>query len=139
MDATVEHGLHPARAAGLVGSPRRVEPHVGPGVKAAAYGDVVVLDERHAPTNLRTPGELHDLLDELLALVVGGVRLAGEHQLHGPLRGQQQRLEAFGLRQEQRRPLVGGEAPSEPDGEYVGVEFDAGPGPDELDQLPAAL
>ena len=63
-----------------------------------------------------------DLTDQLLAGVVGGMRLAGEHQLHRPVAREQQPLEPVGLRQQQGGALVGGEAAREPDGEGAGIE-----------------
>ena len=70
-------------------------------------------------------GELLDLLDQLLARGVGGVGLAGEHELHRTVGVGEQRDQALGLRQQQRRPLVRREPPGEPDGERVGVEHAA--------------
>ena len=63
----------------------------------------------------RVAGEPHDLGDHLLAEVVGGVGLAGEHQLQGARRVEQQGAEPLGLRQQQGGPLVGSEPAGETD------------------------
>ena len=62
------------------------------------------------------------LLDQLLAAVVGRVRLAGDDQLHRPLGVQQQALEPLRVAQHQRQPLVRRHAPREADRQHVGVE-----------------
>jgi hypothetical protein len=72
-------------------------------------------------------GELHHLLDELLAAVVGGVALAGDDELDRPLVVQQQRLEPGRVLEHEREPLVGGHPPGEADGQHVGVEGGLGP------------
>ena len=54
-----------------------------------------------------------------LPLVVGRVGLAGEDELHRPVVVEQQRPQPLGLAEQQRRPLVGGEAAGEADGERV--------------------
>ena len=58
----------------------------------------------------------------LLARLVGRVGLAGEHELHRPVGVEQQRPQPVGLRQQQRGPLVGGEAAGEADRQRVRVE-----------------
>ncbi len=70
----------------------------------------------------RVVGELHHLLDQRLAAVVGGVRLARDDQLHRALRVEQQRPQPVRVAQHQREPLVGRHPAGEPDGEHVGVE-----------------
>ena len=70
----------------------------------------------------RVVGEAHELLDQLLAAVVGGVRLAGDDDLDRPLGVQQQRGEPLGVAQHQGEPLVRRHPAGEADGEHVGVE-----------------
>ena len=94
----------------------------------AGHGDVVVLDERDAVADGRIAGEAHDLGDHLLAEIVGGVGLAGEDQLERPLLVEEQGPQPIGLGQQQRRPLVGGEAPGEADDQEARVEDVVGPG-----------
>ncbi|CAB4734347.1 unannotated protein [freshwater metagenome] len=72
--------------------------------------------------DLRVVGEAHHLLDQLLAPVVGRVRLARDHQLHRPLRVEEQRLESRRVAQHQREALVRRHAAREADGQHVGVE-----------------
>ncbi len=87
--------------------------------------------------DLGVVGEADDLLDQLLAAVVGRVRLAGDDQLDRPLGVQQQRLEPLGVAQHQRQPLVRRHAAREADRQHVGVE--RGVDPAELGRGGAAL
>ncbi len=73
------------------------------------------------PTSQLT-GEHLDLADHVLARLIGGVGLAGEHELHRTVRVEQQASQALGLREQQGRPLVRREAPGEPDGERLRIE-----------------
>ena len=75
----------------------------------------------------RVVGELHELLDQLLAGLVGRVRLAGDDELDRPRRVQQQLLQPRGVAQHQGQPLVGRHPSGEADGEHVGVEDLVGP------------
>ena len=70
----------------------------------------------------RVVGELHHLRDQLLAVVVGRVALAGDHDLDRALGVQQQRPQPVGVAQHQGQPLVGRHPAGEPDGEHVRVE-----------------
>ncbi len=67
-------------------------------------------------------GQPVDAADQFLAGLVGGVGLAGEHELHRPVGVEQERLEAVELLEQQRGALVGGEAAGESDREHVGIE-----------------
>ena len=67
-------------------------------------------------------GEPHDPLHQFLAAVVGGMRLAGDHELDRTLRVQQQPGEPLGVGQHQRQALVGRHAPGEADRQHVGIE-----------------
>ncbi len=62
--------------------------------------------------------------------------LAGEHELGA---GGEGFFEGFGVAQQQRRSLVGGEAPGEADDAAVGIELDAGARGDAVDQHAAGL
>ena len=65
---------------------------------------------------------LVDLLDDLLAALVLRVRLAGEHELHGPLGVVEQLEQPLRLAEEQAAALVRGEAAREADGQDFRVE-----------------
>ena len=101
-------------------------------------------------------GEPHHLLDQRLAAVVGGMRLARHDQLDRLLLVEQQLLQPIRIAQHQRQPLVGRHPPREPDGQHVRIEsrcdpaqFGVGctalqpgpaqPGPDVVDQQLAQL
>ena len=70
--------------------------------------------------------EILDLLDEVLAGLVGRMGLAGEDELHGALRIVDQFGQDIELAEEQIGALVGGEAAGETDRQRVGVEDVAG-------------
>ncbi len=59
------------------GPTRRIQPHVHPLVQVAAHLDVVVFQEDDALAELGLAGEVDHLTDEVLAFLVGGMRLAG--------------------------------------------------------------
>ena len=122
VEAAVERRLHAGRAAGLERAQRVVEPHVAARVERLRHRDVVVGQEHDAVAHGRVVGEPHQLLDQLLAAVVGGVRLARDDELHRPLGVQQDRLEPLGVAQHQRQSLVRRDAAGEADGEHVRVE-----------------
>jgi hypothetical protein len=72
--------------------------------------------------------EPHDLLHQLLPAVVGGVGLAGDDELDGPLGVEQQRPEPLGVAQHQGQALVRRNPPCEADRQDVRVEGRLGPG-----------
>ena len=127
VERPVERGLHARGAAGLERAQRVVEPDVAARVEVQRHRDVVVGQEDDAVAHLGVVGELHQLLDQLLAGLVGGVRLAGDDELDRPLGVEQQLLEPLGVAQHEGEPLVGGHPAGEPDGEHVGVEDLVGP------------
>ena len=67
-----------------------------------------------------------DLLQVVLAGLVGRMGLAGEDDLHGPPRRVEDRLQPLGVVEDQLRPLVAGEAAGEADRQRVGIEQRAG-------------
>ncbi len=67
-------------------------------------------------------GEAHHVLHQLLAAVVGRVRLAGDDELHRALGVEQEAAQPLRVAQHQRQALVRRDAPREADGEHVGVE-----------------
>ena len=76
---------------------------------------VVPFDEGDAAAEHRIERALVDPLQVMLADFVGRVRLAGEDQLHGTARRVEDSREPLGVREDQFRPLVAGEAAREPD------------------------
>ena len=64
--------------------------------------------------HLWSVGELDDLLDERLATVIGGVRLAGHDQLERP--------PLVGITQHQSQAFVRRHPAGESDGEHLGIE-----------------
>jgi hypothetical protein len=96
VEGAVERRLLAARAARLLRSARVVEPDVGALVQDAGDGDVVVVDEHEAVADGRVAREGHDLADDLLAEVVGRVRLAGEDELARALAGGEQGPQPLG-------------------------------------------
>ena len=92
VEPAVERRLHARRPTRLERAQRVVQPNVAARVEGLRHLDVVVGQEDDAVTNLGVVGELHHLLDEPLAQVVGRVRLASDDQLHGTLLVQQDLL-----------------------------------------------
>ena len=123
VQPAVQRRLHPGGAARLQRPQRVVHPHV-----AALHHELperhVVVRQEHDPVPdvLGVVGEPHDVLDQPLAALVGGVRLARDDDLHGPLGVQQERPEPVLVAQHQRQPLVGRDAAGEPDRQHVRVE-----------------
>ena len=91
LSAPLSAAFMPRRAARLERPARRVQPHVAAVVHRPGDRDVVVGEEHEAVAHVGGAGELLDALDQLLARVVGRVRLAGEHELHRALGVVQQR------------------------------------------------
>ncbi len=90
VERAVQRRLHPGRAARLVRAERVVQPDVAARVHRLRERDVVVGHEDDAVPDLGVVGEADHLLDQLLAALVGRVRLAGDHDLDRPGRVQQQ-------------------------------------------------
>ncbi len=128
VQAAVERGLHAGGAARLQRAQRVVHPDVDALDEELADGHVVVGQEDDAVAHVLHVGELDDLLDELLAALVGGVGLAGDHDLDRLVRVEQQRAQPLGVAQHQREPLVGRHPAGEADGQHVGREGLVGPG-----------
>ncbi|OUD92408.1 hypothetical protein CMMCAS04_09015 [Clavibacter michiganensis subsp. michiganensis] len=122
VERAVERRLHAGRAARLERAQRVVEPHVGARVEQLRHADVVVGQEDEAAADPGLGREAHQLLDEALALVVRRVRLARDHDLHGPLRVGEDPAEPLPVVEHEREALVGRHAPGEADREDLGVE-----------------
>ncbi len=137
VEAAVERRLHPAGAARLQRPQRVVQPHVAAGVELLRHRHAVVGQEDDAVPHPGVVGEPDQLLDQPLAAVVRGVRLARDDDLHRPLRMEQQLHQPVPVAQHQREPLVRGDAAGEADGQHVRVEDVVDPA--ELGRAGAAL
>ena len=111
------------RRPGRLQRPARV---VQPDVDAADHelGDphVVVLEDEDPAAQLGRAAAGEDRLDHLLAGPVGRMGLAGEDELDRPVRVVDQAGEPVDVGEDQRRPLVGGEAAGEADRQDLGIE-----------------
>ena len=130
-DAQVRHAvhrrLHAARAARLERLARVVQPHVAALHEVVRDVQVVVVDEGEAAAEDRIERAPEDALQVVLGRVVGRMRLAGEHDLHRPVRRRSGcRASRSGSWKISSGPLVGGEAPRVADRERVRVEHRAG-------------
>src|ERR1017187_9964564 len=64
-------------------------------------------------TNFRLPGEAGPFANERLSGLVGGMRLARQHQLHGPLRVGKNACQPLAIMQQKSGAFVSGEPPCE--------------------------
>ncbi len=122
VDPAVEGRLHPAGPAGLVGAPGGVEPDVHPGDQVAGEAHVVPLEEDDLPPEPRVMGHLMDLADQVLPRLVGRMGLPGKDDLDRlplPVENPGQPIHVL---EDQRGPFVGGEPPSESDGEGLRIQ-----------------
>ncbi len=87
---------------------------------------VVVVDEGDPSGEHRVDGPPVDLLDVVLAGLVGRMRLAGEDELNRPAGGRQDADQTFGVVEDEFGPLVAGEAARESDGQRARIEQRAG-------------
>ena len=127
VQGPVDGRLHPRGPAGLQGPQRVVQPHVAAREQGAGHRNVVIGQEHDPVPHGGVVGELHQVLDHFLARIIGRVGLAGDDQLDGVLRVQQQRLEPGRVPQHQGQPLVSRHAPGEPDREHVRVQHRISP------------
>ena len=123
VEHAVQRGLHARRARRLVGPPRRVQPEVDALHEPPRERHLVVLEEDDASRRGGLAREVHDELDQILALLVGRVRLAGDEHLDRPLGIGEELREPLGTAEEEARALVRREAAGEADREDVGVEL----------------
>ena len=83
---------------------------------------VVVLEDEDAAAELRRAAAGEDRLDHLLAGPVGRVGLAGEDELDRPVGVVDEAGEPVHVGEEERGPLVGGEAAGEADRQDLRIE-----------------
>ena len=128
VQPAVQRRLHARGAAGLERPQRVVQPDVAALHQGVRHGHVVVGQEHDPAPHVGGVGELDQLLDQGLAALVGGMRLARHHDLQRPGRVVQQLAELRGIVQHQREPLVGRHPAGEPDRQHVVVEHVVDPG-----------
>src|SRR6186713_3247044 len=90
--------------------PSRIE-RFKPPFAATFMLDVVVLDEEHLAQELVAARELDDALQDLLAVLVLRVRLAGEDEAHRAVLLLEDGLEARAVAEQELRALVRRETP----------------------------
>ena len=122
MSAAVRSGFHPTRAAGLEGSAGVVQPHIATAHEHSADLDVVVFNKNQVALQLAVLGEMGDFLDEPLAVFIGGMRLAGEDELHRPLGVLGEFHHFLEVIKNKRGSFVGCKASGEADGQCVGIQ-----------------
>ncbi len=122
LSAPLSAAFIAAGPARLLGPSGRVEPHVGTLVQHPGDGHVVVLEERHPRAAARDPGT-----PETMALIISlprssaGWAFPANTICTGRSGSVSSRLQAVGLGEQQRGPLVGGEParPAERQGRRV--------------------
>src|SRR5690554_7208504 len=80
----------------------------------------VVGQEDDAPLEFRVGGQVHNLLDKRLAILIGRMSFAGVDDLNGAIRVANQPLEALQVIHDEVGALIGGESSSEADGQRLG-------------------
>ena len=87
-----------------------------------AQVDVVILEDDEAAHERLGLRQLVNPLQHGLAQIVGGMGLAGEDELHGPLGVVEDFADQRHVAHDQVGPLVRGKPPGEADGERLGIE-----------------
>ena len=86
---------------------------------------IIILEKRNPSLESRIARRAIDLLEQLLAGHVGGMRLAGEHELDRARAVGENSNQPLDVVKDEIRTLVRREAPREPDRQDVGIEKDA--------------
>src|SRR5664279_1163336 len=94
IENAVGGGFHAAGAAGFIGTEWSIEPDVDTLHETTSDGHVVVFQENDATAEFGIASQLHDLADEFLAGIVGGMGFAGKDELHGTSRIAQESAQA---------------------------------------------
>src|SRR5450759_2854169 len=100
IETAVQQYLLAAGAASFLRPARGIEPHVHTLDHVAGDVDVVVLDEDDARTQLGREARLHHGLKHLLPRTIGGMGLAGEHDLDRTFRIAHDALESLDIGEE---------------------------------------
>ena len=91
-------------------------------IKKAGDIEVIVFHENDAVFELGQCRNLHDLLDQTLPPLVGGMGLTRKNKLHRPFRVIDDFRQLVEVTEKQSRPLIGRKTASEPDGEGLGIQ-----------------
>src|SRR3989442_2412868 len=122
MGYPVDGRLHSACTAGLHGFPWIIQPEVAPLYKEVGDMEIIVLDERDAPTELRIHRISIDALHGTLAGLIRRVGFARKYDLDRAPGSIEDACQPLRVPKDQFRALVFGESPGVSDGEYRGVQ-----------------
>ncbi len=122
VESSVDGRLHTGRAAGLKRSAGGVQPDVRPLKQVTRQMHVVIFKEHKALADGRAVGELEQLFDEVLALIVTRMGLAGKNELNRAAGVVDDGLQALGVLNQQESAFVGSESARERDGQDVRVK-----------------
>ena len=122
MRHAVEGRFLAAGPTGLLRRAGRVQPDIHAVDEVLRCVQVVLFHKGDVAAEAVVLGEGIDLADEVLAMLVGRVGLAREDDLDRPPGILHQALEAFQVPEQQRRTLVSGEAPREPDRQRIRIQ-----------------
>ena len=123
----VEHAVHRRLHAGGAGGFQRidrvVQPDIAAGNQPAREAEVIAFHHQQLALELGPARDFVDAADQLLAGLVGRVRLAGENEQHRPVGIVDDLAHPVHVFEHQRGALVGREAAREADGQHVGIEW----------------
>ncbi len=87
---------------------------------------VIVLEKNHVAGNIGARGEPLPFAEQRLACAIGGVRLAGNQQLHRVIAMGEEARQPFRVLQQQVGAFVGGEAPGKAQRQPLRMQARAG-------------
>ena len=122
MHGAVHGRLFTGSTGSLLRTGRIVHPHIYALDHALGQGDIVTGYEYNLADEAGVLGNVHNLLDEVLAGFVGRVGLTGEEELHGLGGIVHNLVQAVQIAEQQRGTLVGSETTGEADGEDIVTE-----------------
>src|SRR5262249_48934321 len=111
VQTTVTARLHAAGAGCLERAPRVVQPDIAAGKHLSCDVHVIVLDEHEVTLQVAVPGQVNDVLDESLPIIVPRMSLPGEDELNRPDFVAREPHDVLQLLKDERRAFVGGEPP----------------------------
>ena len=122
MHHAVHRSLLTGSSGSLLGTRRVVEPHIHALDHTLCKRDVIAGHEDDLADEAVLLGDLDDLLDEVLAGLVGGMGLSGEDELYRTVGVVDDGVEPVQVGEEQGRALIGREATGEADRQHVVAE-----------------